>query len=99
MMISSLPHHQYVNYYNTLTLSFLISERKTNQLHLKENHDYYHQVQGQLHIANKMCCDLVIWTQEDLAIIRIARDDNWAMNIDKLINFYFQKFLPEVYKM
>ncbi|XP_055998890.1 uncharacterized protein LOC130047587 [Ostrea edulis] len=73
-------------------------EKVADQLHLKENTDYYHQVQGQLHIANKMCCDLVVWTQEDLAIIRIARDDNWAINIEKLINFYFHKFMPEVNK-
>lgn len=36
-----------------------------------------------------MFCDLIVWTLEDLAIIPIAKDANWAINIEKLTNFYF----------
>ena len=81
-----------------LNLSFQISEKKDQNLYLKENSDYYHQIQGQLHITNKMCCDLIVWTQADLVVVRIAKDEKWTVNIEKIINFYFKKFIPEVNK-
>lgn len=31
-------------------------------LRLKESHDYWHQVQGQLYLTGTSCCDFVVWT-------------------------------------
>lgn len=73
-------------------------ETADGYLHLKEDSDYYHQIQGQLYITKKKCCDLIVWTPTDLAIIRMVKDINWSANIEKLINFYFEKFIPEVNK-
>ena len=57
------------------------------------------QIQGQLHITNKVFCyDLIVWTQADLVVIRIAKDEEWTVNIEKIIDFYFKKFIPEVNK-
>ena len=60
---------------------------------LKENHDYYHQIQGQLFITNTKCADLIVWTPKDFEIIRILRDDSWGDNITKLLDFYYNKFV------
>lgn len=43
-------------------------EIKDGQLHLKRNHNYYYQVQGQLHISNKLYCYFCIWTPKGLWI-------------------------------
>ena len=32
------------------------------KLHLKKSHDYYYQIQGQLHVTCRSWCDLVVWT-------------------------------------
>lgn len=37
-------------------------EIKNGQLYLKRNHNFYYQVQGQLHIACKLYCYFCIWT-------------------------------------
>lgn len=37
-------------------------EKKDEKLVLKKSHDYYFQVQGQLHITQKNYCYFVIWT-------------------------------------
>lgn len=36
-------------------------EIKDGQLHLKRNHNYYYQVQGQLHISNRLYCYFCIF--------------------------------------
>jgi hypothetical protein len=54
--------------------SFL--ESKDGRLHLKESHNYYHQVQGQLFLTDKKCCDLAVWTSKDLQVIRIAKQEH-----------------------
>jgi len=32
------------------------------KFHLKKNHDYYHQIQGQFHVTRRLWCDFVVWT-------------------------------------
>ena len=61
---------------------------------LKENHNYWHQIQGQLHVTGKEACDLVVWTKKDTAIIRIGKDASWLPNMHKMIDFYFNSFIP-----
>lgn len=71
-------------------------ERKDGCVRLKPDHDYYHQVQGQLHICEKSACDLLVWTPKDYVVIRIQRDTDWLPNLDHLLNFYFQRFIMHV---
>ncbi|XP_062610659.1 uncharacterized protein LOC134272440 [Saccostrea cucullata] len=61
---------------------------------LRENHQYYDRVQGQLHITGKSLCDFMVWTPKDCAIVRINKDINWEINISVLTDVYFCKFLP-----
>jgi hypothetical protein len=60
---------------------------------LDKKHQYYAQIQGQLHITGTDCCDLIVWTPQDIMVVRVARDDAWRDNISKLIEFYFQEFI------
>lgn len=63
------------------------------QLNLKKDHAYYDQVQGQLYLTNRTCCDFLVWTSKDSQVIRIRKDPAWAQNIGKLIDFYFNVFM------
>lgn len=38
------------------------------------NHNYFHQVQGNLYATGRKWCDMVIWTQKDMLINRILPD-------------------------
>lgn len=60
---------------------------------MKPSHDYYHQIQGQLYLTNTFCADLVVWTPVDTQVIRITKDVAWESNVQKMIDFYFEKFL------
>jgi len=59
------------------------------EVHLKQNHEYYYQVQGQLMITGTPFCDFVVYTEKDLFIETILPDTE-TMNkmLDKLVNTY-----------
>ena len=52
---------------------------------LKEDHSYYDQVQGHLHICNKSACDCAELTTKDIAIVRVLLDKLWTSNITNLL--------------
>ena len=62
-------------------------------MELKSNHNYYYQVQGQLAINNAKACDFIVFTQTDIKIIRIGRDEKFieAM-LSNLASFYDKNF-------
>ncbi|XP_052001685.1 uncharacterized protein LOC127657076 isoform X2 [Xyrauchen texanus] len=41
---------------------------------LDRTHDYYYQVQGQLHIVDAEYCDFVVWNHNDIFVERILPD-------------------------
>ncbi|XP_034090046.1 uncharacterized protein LOC117558146 [Gymnodraco acuticeps] len=47
---------------------------------LKENHPYWHQVQGQLHITDRSICYFVVWTTKEAIVIPINKDPAWHGN-------------------
>jgi hypothetical protein len=57
------------------------------------NHQYYHQVQGQLHLLDKAVCYMVIWTPQYTQIFSINKDEDWAENLNTLIEFYIKKYV------
>ncbi|XP_047993637.1 uncharacterized protein LOC125232064 [Leguminivora glycinivorella] len=67
---------------------------------LNKNHDWFYQVQGQLHITNKDRCLFGVWTDPKypLKIEIIEKDDNfWKAKMEtRLINFYEKCLLPEI---
>lgn len=67
---------------------------------VNQNHDWYFQVQGQLHISNKRSCILAVWTGSNfpLKVEYILRDDKfWEEKMKmKLTHFYMDCILPEL---
>ncbi|XP_048732557.1 uncharacterized protein LOC130053051 [Ostrea edulis] len=76
--------------------AFYLECNSAGTLNLKERHDYWHQIQGQLYLTGTTCCDFVVWTPVDMAVIRILRDELWQSNLTNMIEFYFNDFLPSV---
>ena len=69
-----------------------------DQIHLKRNHGYYHQVQLQLYVVSDSCCwcDFCIYTTKDLAVERIYPDEEWVLNsCPKLDDYFFDQMLPD----
>lgn len=60
---------------------YFILEIADDYLHLKDDGDYFHQIQGQLYINKTKCCDLTVWIPTDLAIIRIVKGIHWSANM------------------
>ena len=75
---------------------FVYLEYREGFYYLKSNHPYFHQIQGQLHLCNKNCCDLIVLMTKDCKIIRITKNSEWTKNIANLIEFYFNTFIPEL---
>jgi hypothetical protein len=71
---------------------------------LKTSHQYYYQVQGQLHVTNRNICYFVVYTptkekfNSNLKYCIIKKDDRfWCENIENhLEEFYFGALLPEL---
>ena len=61
---------------------------------LKENHNYYDQIQGQLGITNAKWCDFVVYTSKGMSIERITLDEYyWSELRETLSRYYFEHFL------
>ena len=69
-------------------------------IHLKENHFYYHQVQLQLYcVADRSCCwcDFCVYTTKDIRVERIYPDDSWVRQTCPMLDeYYFDHILPEI---
>uniref|UniRef100_A0A671THN6 YqaJ viral recombinase domain-containing protein n=1 Tax=Sparus aurata TaxID=8175 RepID=A0A671THN6_SPAAU len=75
---------------------FLVLDEVTGSLSLKQNHNYWHQIQGNLHLTRANSCHLLVWTPLDLVILQVLKDPTWAANIDTLETFYKDCFLPHI---
>ncbi len=74
--------------------SFCLQE---NSLKLKPCHDYFYQVQCQLHCVDCEWCDFVVKAGKDTHTQRIYRDREWwKLEMVKLKQFYFNSLLPEL---
>lgn len=70
-------------------------------LNLRQNHNYYDQVQGQgqMDIWNMSKCYFVIYTDTDMHIQTIEYDNEyWQARKSNLINFYKKHVLLEILK-
>ena len=72
-------------------------EQKADKFTLKKRHDYYYQIQIQLHCTGRLWCDFVLRTSKNLHVERIFLDEAWKqINLSKLKDFYFSALLPEL---
>jgi hypothetical protein len=67
-------------------------------LQLKKNHKYYGQIQGQLEIANRDECHLVVFHNEhDWEVVVVPRSrEYWSRILPKLDQFWNESLLPEI---
>ncbi|KAK9727488.1 YqaJ-like viral recombinase domain [Popillia japonica] len=75
--------------------SYIIYEEQGQHM-INKNHDYYHQIQGQLHITKRTQCYLVLWTPIDKIICIVPKDEEWVVNIDILKNFFLTQFIEHL---
>lgn len=70
------------------------------ELIINTSHDWYYQVQGQLHITKKDVCLFGVWTglEFPMKTVLIKRDDDfWETKMkSRLIDFYYKCLLPEI---
>lgn len=77
--------------------TFYCSLDSTGKLKLKENHQYYAQVQGQMAIGERAWCDFVVYTQKGFSIQRIYFNKTfWNNAFPKLKSFYNNCVVPEI---
>lgn len=63
-------------------------------LHLRKDHGYYNQVQGQITITGAHWCDFVVYTFKGIFVEIIPFDEAfWCNMLTKLRQFYFEQFL------
>ncbi|CAI6359848.1 unnamed protein product [Macrosiphum euphorbiae] len=67
-----------------------------NDFVLNSNHEYYDQIQGQMHMTKMSSAILIIWTTKSLVAFKMYKDPNWSSNIDILLHFYHHKFIPYI---
>ncbi|KAG5862731.1 hypothetical protein JTB14_035589 [Gonioctena quinquepunctata] len=48
-----------------------ISYKEGDQTPKNYNHDYYHQIQGQLHLTKRDVCYLVVWTPNECEVVSV----------------------------
>lgn len=67
-------------------------------LHLRENHLYYSQVQGQMAIGHRPWCDFVIYTTKGISVERINFNQKFWEDelLPKLCDFYRYCIAPEI---
>ena len=67
------------------------------KVHLKDDHAYYAQVQGQLGVCGASYCDFVVYTNKGLSIERITFNAAfWKDMTEKLGIFFSNYFVPVV---
>ena len=77
---------------------------KDDRVCLKESHNYFYQIQGQLFHTGRTQCQLIVYTNVDLVVVTVLADHIFQEHmLDKLSKFYnnvFKQILIEerVYK-
>lgn len=65
-----------------------------DEVTLNSEHEYYHQIQGNLAITNRELCYLWIWTPRENILVKVYRDNDWISNLKLLETFYLEQYLP-----
>ena len=78
--------------------SFYCSLDSNSQPKLKDSHEYYFQVQGQMAVSNIHVCDFVVWTPMECTIECIQFDKQfWSEKCYPFLQkFYINFLLPEI---
>lgn len=81
---------------------YLEINKISKKISLKRNHEYYAQVQGQLHVAEKDFSYFIVYlsvggTFRDMIVDVVYRDkDYWEQRLPRLINYFHGTKLPNL---
>ena len=75
--------------------SYLNKDDKGN-LYLREDHPYWHQVQGEMYFTKRKLCYFVVWTTKETVVVTISRSDLWAIYLTVLNNFHSFHLFPKI---
>ena len=75
------------------TVPYLYNDGDTFRLH--ESHEYFYQVQGTLMCSNRQWCDFIVWTFEDIEVIRIEKDDVFINTMKAQLKDFFNDYFKE----
>ena len=73
---------------------FYIKKNSEGHYELDKGHVYWHQVQGQLHLAEREICYFVVWTTKETLVLQIKKDPAWVDNLRLLKDFYTKHIIP-----
>jgi hypothetical protein len=78
--------------------AFCCSLDSNLQPRLKDTHDYYFQIQGQMAVTKIHVCDFIIWTPNDITVEAITFNEKFWIEkcYPYLKKFYFDLVLPEI---
>nr|XP_034194852.1 uncharacterized protein LOC117611076 [Osmia lignaria]XP_034194853.1 uncharacterized protein LOC117611076 [Osmia lignaria]XP_034194854.1 uncharacterized protein LOC117611076 [Osmia lignaria]XP_034194855.1 uncharacterized protein LOC117611076 [Osmia lignaria]XP_034194856.1 uncharacterized protein LOC117611076 [Osmia lignaria] len=58
---------------------------------MNRKHQYFYQVQGQLHITQRKYCIFAIWTPKSIHMIRVNRDDAfWTNHMEPFVTRFYE---------
>ena len=77
--------------------NFCLVSDATDSFLLRRDHQYYYQVQTQMHVTQKAYCDFIVWGPKSVHIERVLPDgDFWNQCVNQASQFYFLGILPEL---
>ncbi|CAG9763887.1 unnamed protein product [Ceutorhynchus assimilis] len=92
----SLRNNQLSEKLKNLNKYIIFYDDEGNLMLNTNHHNYYHQIQGALHILKKEKCYLCIYTLKETIVTVIEFDDSWKENLSVLENFYIKQYLPKL---
>ena len=75
------------------TIKIILGIDPQDRLLFIKNHPYFYQVQGELAIAGRKFCDLLIYTFKDICRISIERDDLFITQMFAKLDLFYENYL------
>lgn len=75
---------------------YIIYYNSNDEIVINKKHNYYHQIQGNLHILKRSKCYLCIWTLKEITTVIIEYDSLWEEHLSLLEDFYIKQYLPKL---
>lgn len=77
---------------------FYLKKNIDDDIELDTNTDlgmqYYHQMQGNMHLSGRSKCDFVSWTPLEMVIVQVEKDPAWTEKFKLLQQFHRDHILP-----
>ena len=71
--------------------------KMNNSIKLSATHQYYYQIQTQIHVTKSNFCDFFVWTKKDYHLERVYPDENlWSEIVSKCNHLFNMSVIPEL---